>query len=170
MRQTTDTRQATILHSYATERDAVRAIAALRADGFGAQTIAVLGRHRRQEQAVAQVTGVTPLTAVHVGRVLGGIVGGVLGLLVSEFVAVMPAVSLPVAVTTIVVLALVGGAVGSVVGGIVGVRAAVSVPEHATGTYVQRFAAGDLIVLVEAGDRAAAAEQNLAHGPLPHAG
>ena len=51
MRQKTDTRQTTIMHSYATERDAVRAIAALRADGFGAETIGVLGRRRRMTSA-----------------------------------------------------------------------------------------------------------------------
>jgi len=116
MRQKTDTRQTTIMHSYATERDAVRAIAALRADGFGAETIGVLGRHRSQEQAVARLTAVTPLEVVHVGRILGAIVGGALGLLAGDVVAVMPAVSLPLAVATIVVMALVGIAGGSVGG------------------------------------------------------
>jgi hypothetical protein len=55
-------------------------------------------------------------------------------------------------------------AAGGAVGNIVGALARVAIPDHAARRYAERFEAGDIIVVVAAGDRCEDAERILGRG------
>jgi hypothetical protein len=159
----------TVLQAYTTQRGVVQAIETLRADGFDAATIGVTGRHRRVSHGVARATGVTPIDVTYVGLLVGLIGGAAIGLLGGSVLGVLPSLTQGGALVALVGMTLLGAAVGGVAGAIAGTLGAVNIPPHGFGVYARRFAAGDLIVVVGAGDRAQEAEQILVRGLLPRA-
>ena len=154
----------TVIQSYATEQDAERAIAALRAAGVGADAIGILSRRRSEEDVVAQTSGATPIGAAHTGTVTGRLLGGEAGLIAGLALSVLPGVGWAVGAGLLVVTTLAGMAAGSAVGDIVGALARVGIPDHAARRYAERFEAGDIIVVVDAGDRREDAERILGRG------
>lgn len=154
----------TVIQIYATEQDAERAIAALRAAGFGADAIGILARRRGEADEVAQASGGVPIGAAHAGTVTGRLLGGEAGLIAGLALSVLPGVGWAVSTGLLVVTTLAGVAAGGALGDIVGALARVGVPDHAARRYAERFEAGDIIVVVEAGDRSADAERILGRG------
>jgi hypothetical protein len=150
-----------VIQGYATEEKAVRAIRALQDRGFGPERIAVLARHSAQADRIASETGAAPLKVVHDGRVAGSLFGGSVGVLVGFLAMVLPGIGVALGTATLVVATLVGAGAGTVGGALLGAFGAIGVPEHEARRYVERFAAGDIIVVVDTGDRWREAEEVL---------
>jgi len=155
---------ATVIQSYPTEQDAERAIAALRAAGFGADAIGILARRRGEEDEVARVSGGTPIGAAHVGTVTGRLIGVGAGQIAGLALALVSPLGWAIGTGLLVVTTLAGVVAGGAVGDIVGALARVGVPDHAARRYAERFEAGDIIVVVDAGGRRAEAARVLGGG------
>lgn len=153
-----------VIQSYATEQDAERAIAALRDAGFGTDAIGILARRRGEEDEVAQVSGGVPIGAAHAGTVTGRLLGGEAGLIAGLALAALPGIGWAIGTGLLVVTTLAGVAAGGAAGDIVGALARVGIPDHAARRYAERFEAGDIIVVVDAGDRREDAERILGRG------
>jgi hypothetical protein len=152
---------AMVIQNYATEDNAAHAIRALEARGIGPEQIAVLARHSAQGDRIARETGAAPLKVVHDGRVAGSLLGGSAGVLVGFLAMVLPGMGVALGTATLVVTTLVGAGAGTVGGALLGAFGAIGVPEHKARRYAERFAAGDVIVVVDAGDRWREAEDVL---------
>ena len=151
----------TVVWSFPTAQDASRAIGALRAAGFGADAIGVLARNVGTEHDVAQATQARPIEAVQTGSVTGRLLGGGGGLMVGLAAAVLPGIGPLAGVAAMVVTGLLGVGAGGVAGGLLGALGAVGVPEHEARRFRERFMQGDVLVVVDAGNRQPEAERIL---------
>jgi hypothetical protein len=153
-----DTSSTSVVWTFASAQSATRAIEALRAAGFSADAIGVLARNVGEEHEVAQATQARPIEAGHAGSVTGRLLGGGGGLVIGVVAAVLPGVGPLVGVATMVVTGLLGAGAGGVAGGLLGALGAVGVPEHDARRLRERFMHGDVLVVVDAGDRRVEAE------------
>lgn len=154
----------TVIQSYTTEQDAERAITALRAAGFDTDAIGILARRRGEEDVVAHASGGTPIGAAHAGTVTGRLLGAEAGQIAGLGLALVTPVGWAVGLGLLIVTTLAGLAAGGVVGDIVGALGRVGIADHEARRYAERFEAGDVIVVVDAGDRSADAARILGHG------
>jgi hypothetical protein len=155
-----------VMQSFATEQDALHAVAVLRAAGFSAAAIGLEARNADTMAHVARATGVVPITVVSRGAVVGRVLGAAVGFLLALLVAVLPGLAPGPANAAVVVLTLLGTLAGHVAGTIIGARGAVGTPAHEARRYRQRYAAGDIVVVVDAGERRQDAQRILMHGSV----
>jgi hypothetical protein len=153
-----------VIQCFPTAQGATAAITALRAAGFSADAIGVLARNVGEEEAVAQVTETKPIEDVHRGTLTGRLIGGGGGALIGLATAVLPGVGPLIGVTTMVVTGLLGAGSLGMAGGFLGALIATGVPEYQAQQFREPFMKGDILVVVDAGDRAHEAEQILDQG------
>lgn len=143
----------TVVRCFAAARGAVQAIEALRAAGFGTDAIGVLARNIGEEKEIARATQTRPIESVHVGSVTGRLIGGSGGMLIGLTMAVMPGIGPVAGIATMVVTGLLGAGAGDITGGYAGALNAVGVPEPEAERLRHRFMHGDVLIVVDAGDR-----------------
>ena len=149
------TYEGVVVHSFATEDDAVRAIERLQGAGFTNEQISVIAKDRGTARNVAESTG----TEAEEGAVTGAVAGGALGA-VAALIAGASAVAIPgigIAIGGPIAAAIAGAAGGGLIGGLVGM----GIPEEDAKRYNERFEAGDIVVSVVAGPREAEARSLL---------
>jgi len=152
----------TVVDSFSSAEEATRAITDLRGAGFSADAIAVLARNVGEEKEIARATQAHPVENVHIGTLTGRLVGGGGGMMIGLAAAVLPGIGPLAGVVTMVVTGLLGAGAGGVAGGLLGALGEVGVPEHEAHRLRARFLHGEILVVVDAGDRAHEAERILA--------
>lgn len=151
-----------VVESYAGESDAERAVRALRDAGFGADDVSIVARDEGRAEAVAQDTGTDTAEGAGIGAATGGVLGALGGLLVGATALTIPGVGIVLAGPLAAVLG--GAGIGAVTGGLAGALAGLGVSEDDAERYQQRVEAGDILVVVAAGDREAEARRILKGG------
>jgi hypothetical protein len=154
----------TVIQCFPTAQGASEAISALRAAGFSADAIGVLARNVGEAEAIAQGTGTKPIEEVHGGTVTGRLIGGGGGALLGLAAAALPGAGPLIGVTTMVVTGVLGAGSTGIAGGFLGALAATGLPEYQARQFREPFMRGDVLVVVDAGDRAHEAEQILDQG------
>jgi hypothetical protein len=163
--QTADTNPTTtVIQCFPTAQGAAEAIKSLRAAGFSTDAIGVLARNVGEAEAVAKATETKPIEDVHRGTVTGRLIGGGGGTLIGLGTAVLPGVGPLIGLTTMVVTGLLGASSLGMAGGFLGALAATGVPQYQAQQFREPFMKGDVLVVVDAGDRAQEAEQILDQG------
>jgi hypothetical protein len=151
----------TVVRCFADARGATRAIDALRAAGFRAEAIGVLARKVGEESEIARATQTRPIEAAQAGTVTGRLLGGGGGMMIGLTAAVLPGIGPLVGVATMVVTGLLGAGAGGVAGALLGALGAVGVPRHDARRFRECFMHGEVLVVVDAGDRQVEAERIL---------
>jgi hypothetical protein len=159
----------TVIGVFTTEAAAQGAINNLRAAGFDANSIGVIARDNKAVDNVTTSTGTKAGEGAASGALTGGVLGGLAGLLVGLGALVIPGVgpviaggalaaALGAGGATAAATAATGAAIGAVGGGIVGGLIGLGIPESEARIYNERFMAGDILVSIAAGVRAAEAQ------------
>jgi hypothetical protein len=151
----TRTYEGVVVHSFATEDEAVRAIERLQGAGFTNDQISVIAKDRDAARNVSDATD----TEAEEGAVAGAVTGGALGA-VAALIAGASAIAIPgigIAIGAPIAAAIAGAAGGGLIGGLVGM----GIPEEDAKHYNERFEAGDIVVSVIAGAREAEARSLL---------
>jgi hypothetical protein len=169
---TTTNAKGTVIGAFTSEMMAQNAITNLQAAGFDPNNIGVIARNNKSVENVATSTGTKAGEGMASGAVTGGVLGGLAGLLVGLGALVIPGVgpviaggalatALGSAGATAAATAATGAAIGVVGGGIVGGLIGLGIPESEARVYNEHFMAGDILVSVTAGARAAEAQNIL---------
>ncbi len=166
---TTTNTTGTVIGVFNSEMMAQNAINNLAAAGFDRNSVGVIARNNKSVNNVTTSTGTKAGEGAASGAVTGGVLGGLAGLLVGLGALVIPGVgpviaggalatALGSAGATAAATAATGAAIGVVGGGIVGGLIGLGIPESEARVYNERFMAGDILVSVAAGGRAADAQ------------
>ncbi len=148
-----------VLESYRSEAEAERAVRALQDAGFGADEISIVAKDQDRAQDVAQDTGTDTAEGAGIGAATGGVLGALGGLIVGATALTIPGIGLVIAGPLAAVLG--GAGIGAITGGLAGALAGLGVSEDDAKQYEQRVEAGDILVVVAAGQREAEARQIL---------
>lgn len=151
-----------VVENYSSESDAERAIRALQAAGFGADEISIVAKDEGRAESVAQDTGTDTAEGAGIGAATGGALGALGGLIVGATALTIPGIGLVIAGPLAAVLG--GAGIGAITGGLAGALAGLGVSEDDAKQYQQRVEAGDILVVVAAGQREAEARQILEGG------
>jgi hypothetical protein len=154
------------------EDDAQNAINELKDRNFSEDQIGVAMRDRDAEGRLAEETGTHAGTGAVSGAVTGGVLGGALGLAMGLGALAIPGIGPVVAggvlASTLGVAggtAAAGAGIGAVAGGLVGALIGAGIPKHEAEYFEQGFRRGEVLLTVNAGNRAyEAAEILQAHG------
>ncbi len=166
---TTTNTTGTVVGVFTSEMMAQNAITNLQAAGFDPNTIGVIARNNKSVDNITSTTGTKAGEGAASGAVTGGVLGGLAGLLVGLGALVIPGVgpviaggalatALGSAGATAAATAATGAAIGVVGGGIVGGLIGLGIPENEARIYNEHFMAGDILVSIAAGARAAEAQ------------
>ncbi len=148
-----------VLESYSSESEAERAVRALQDAGFGADDISIVAKDEGRAQGVAQDTGTDTAEGAGIGAATGGVLGALGGLIVGATALTIPGIGLVIAGPLAAVLG--GAGLGAVTGGLAGALAGLGVSKDEAEQYQERVEAGDILVVVAAGQREAEARQIL---------
>ncbi len=140
-----------VIKTFAREDDAERAVRTLIDAGFTQEQISIVAKERERAQQVAEDTGTEVGKGAGIGAATGGILGGLAGLLVGAASLAIPGIGVVVAGPLAVALS--GAAAGGLTGGLAGALAGWGVAEDEAEQYQRRLEAGDILVVVAAGDR-----------------
>ena len=151
-----------VVQNFHTEVDAENAIRALLDAGFTPDQISVVAHDKDRSQVVVDETEEEVATGAGIGAVTGGVLGGIIGLLVEAAALAIPGIGIVIAGP--LAAALGGAGVGAITGGIAGALAALGVTEDEAQRNQEHFEAGDILVIVDAGDRAREAREILETG------
>lgn len=154
-----------VIQSYESEADAEDVVRNLRDAGFSADEISVVARDDEAAGAVAGASGDDVAAGTGIGAVTGGVLGGIAGLLVGAAAVAIPGIGVVVAGPLAVTLG--GAGLGAITGGVAGALASIGVSEEDASHYHERFEAGDILVIVAAGDRHPEARRILGSGGTP---
>ena len=146
-----------VVGNYSSETDAERVVRNLQEAGFGSESISIVAQDKDRAQDVAQDTGTDVAEGAGIGAATGGVLGVLGGLLVGATALTIPGIGIVVGGPLAAVL--VGGATGAVTGGLAGALAGLGVSEDDAKQYQQRMEAGDILVVVAAGEREAEARR-----------
>jgi ActD protein/heat induced stress protein YflT len=127
------------------------AVDALRAAGFRAADVSVLGADPHATHELAhEINSKAPEGAV-TGGAAGGAIGGVLGWLAGIGMITIPGVG-PFLAAGPIVAALAGIGAGSATGGLIGALAGIGIPEVEAKRYEGRIRGGRILISVHADD------------------
>jgi hypothetical protein len=155
----TTERRGVVVQSFPTEAEAHAKVRALRDAGFTADDISIVARDEERARVVAADTGIETAKGAGIGAATGGVLGAIAGLLAGAAVLAVPGVGIVLAGP--LALALGGAATGVVTGGLAGALAGLGVAKDEARHYHDRLEAGDVVVMVAAGPREAAARDIL---------
>lgn len=166
---------------FASHERAERALAELKASGFGMDAVSIIGRDESRNEVAGTTTtdlpretrrdrhddrDPNPADAAKKGAAAGTALGGITGLLVGLGLVAIPGVG-PImmagAAATAIATALSGGAIGAAAGGLAGGLTALEVPEERAQNYNRRVEAGEYLVMVEGGVADIAAAEKILH-------
>lgn len=151
----TNTYSGVVVHSFATEGEAVQAIERLQGAGFTNDQISVIAKDRDTARHVSDATGTEAEEGAVTGAVAGGVLGAVGALIIGASAIAIPGIG--IAIGAPIAAAIAGAAGGGLIGGLVGM----GIPEGDAKQYNERFEAGDIVVSVVAGAREAEARSLL---------
>ncbi len=139
-----------VVQSFRRESDAESAVRALMDTGFGPDDVSVVARDRGRAEGVAQDTGADTGEGAGIGAATGGVLGGLGGLLLGATALAIPGIGIVVAGPLAAVLG--GAGIGAITGGLAGALAGLGVSEDDARQYQERVEAGDILVVVAAGN------------------
>lgn len=140
-----------VIKTFAREDDAERAVRALLDAGLTQDQISIVAKERGRAQQVAEETGTETAKGAGIGAATGGLLGGLAGLLVGAASLAIPGIGVVVAGPLAVALS--GAAAGGLTGGLAGALTGWGLSKDEADQYQQRLEAGDILVVVAAGDR-----------------
>jgi hypothetical protein len=156
--------QGVVVHNFATEDEAVRAIRELQAAGFGNDEISVIAQDRDVASGVAEDTDTRAPEGAAAGAVTGGALGALAALIAGATTVAIPGIG--IAIGGPIAAAIAGAAGGGLIGGLVGM----GIPENEAKEYESYVQRGDILVTVVAGSREAEARAILKSGTFGTAG
>ncbi len=148
-----------VVGNFRNESDAEAAVRALQNAGFGADEVSIVAQDRGRARDVAEGTGADVGEGAGIGAATGGALGALGGLLVGATALTIPGIGLVIAGPLAAILG--GAGVGAITGGLAGALAGLGVSDEEARQYQERFEAGDILVVVAAGDREAEARRIL---------
>ena len=157
--------QGIVVQSFATEAEAEDAVRDLLDAGFTADEVSVVAQDAERAEAVTGDTAEDVAAGTGIGAVTGGVLGGIIGLLVGAAAIAIPGIGIVVAGP--LAAALGGAGLGAITGGIAGALAEIGVSDEDAAYYHERYAAGDILIVVAAGDREPEARRILNAGGTP---
>ena len=151
-----------VIQAFARQADAEAAVRALLDAGFRQDDISIVAQERGRAQDVADDTGADVATGAGIGAATGGVLGALGGLLLGATALTIPGIGIVVGGPLAVALA--AGGTGAVTGGLAGALAGWGVSEEEARHYQERLEAGDILVVVAAGEREVEARRILGAG------
>ncbi len=151
-----------VVDSYRNESDAEAAVRSLHDAGFSADDISIVARDKDRAEDVAQDTGTDTAEGAGIGAATGGVLGALGGLVAGATALTIPGIGIVIAGPLAAVLGGVG--LGAITGGLAGALAGLGVSEDDAKEYQKRVEAGDILVVVAAGNREQQARRILEGG------
>ena len=148
-----------VVQAFAEQADAEAAVRALLDAGIRPDDISIVAQDRGRAREVADDTGADVGTGAGIGAATGGVLGALGGLLLGATALTIPGIGIVVGGPLAAVLA--GAGTGAVTGGVAGALAGLGVSEDEARQYQERVEAGDILVVVAAGEREAEARRIL---------
>ncbi|ETI70398.1 general stress protein [Neobacillus vireti] len=133
---------------YDTENEAIRAVEALKRQGYDAKDISVVGKNENMVDEIKDVTGTKTGEGIAAGAATGGALGGLVGLLAGVGALAIPGIG-PFIAAGPIVATLTGAAVGAGTGGLAGALIGIGISEEEANHYEDLVNEGKIIVLVE---------------------
>lgn len=140
--------------------EAEQAIRELKAAGFSDSQIGVLMQDPEAGRRLAEDAGTKAGEGAKAGAIGGGVVGGVLGLLAGVGALAIPGIG-PIVAGGALASTLAGAGIGAAAGGLLGALMGMGIPEEEARYYERGLQEGGILLTVDAGARAAEAEQIL---------
>ncbi|HWO97181.1 MAG TPA: general stress protein [Bacillus sp. (in: firmicutes)] len=143
-----NTNEKHIVGVYDTEAEAIRAVEDLKEKGYRAEDISVIGKNRRDIEAIADETGTKAGEGAAAGAATGGAIGGLAGLLAGVGALAIPGIG-PILAAGPIAATLTGAAVGAGTGGLAGALIGMGIPEDEADRYDSYVKEGKILVLVD---------------------
>ncbi|MCY9667856.1 general stress protein [Paenibacillus alginolyticus] len=137
-----------IIGVFSSEEEAIRVINQLKAEGYRADDISVIGRNNEGLSQIEDETETKAEEGLATGAAAGGVLGGVTGLLLGIGALAIPGIG-PIIAAGPIVATLTGTAVGAGAGGLVGGLIGLGIPENEAKDYDNYVKGGKILVLVE---------------------
>src|SRR5688572_17916038 len=150
----------TVVGLFKNQVDAERAIQRLKQAGFSETQIGVAMRDRGQQKELIEGTGTQAAEGAATGAIGGGVLGGVIGLLAGVGALAIPGLG-PIVAGGALASTLAGAGIGAAAGGLLGALMGMGIPEEEARYYERGLQEGGILLTVDAGARAAEAEQIL---------
>ena len=143
-----NTNEKHIVGVYDTEAEAIRAVEDLKAKGYRADDISVIGRNRKDIETITDETGTKAGEGAAAGAATGGAIGGLAGLLAGVGALAIPGIG-PILAAGPIAATLTGAAVGAGTGGLAGALIGMGIPEDEANRYDSYVKEGKILVLVD---------------------
>lgn len=137
-----------IVGVYDTEAEAIRAVEDLKAKGYRAEDISVIGKNRKDIETITDETGTKAGEGAAAGAATGGAIGGLAGLLAGVGALAIPGIG-PILAAGPIAATLTGAAVGAGTGGLAGALIGMGIPEDEADRYDSYVKEGKILVLVD---------------------
>lgn len=137
-----------IIGVFNSEEEAIQVINQLKAEGYRADDISVIGRNNDGLNQIEDETETKAEAGLATGAATGGVLGGVTGLLLGIGALAIPGIG-PIIAAGPIVATLTGAAVGAGAGGLVGGLIGLGIPENEAKDYDNYVNDGKILVLVE---------------------
>jgi hypothetical protein len=154
-----------VVQAYESGTEAEDAVRALIDAGFTPDEISVVAQDEARATAAAGDPEEEIAAGAGIGAVTGGALGGIIGLLVGAAAVTLPGIGVVIAGP--LAAALGGAGLGAITGGIAGGLTSIGVSEEEARYYGERYEAGEILVVVAAGDREPEARRILGSGGAP---
>jgi uncharacterized membrane protein len=137
-----------IVGVFQSEQEAVKAIEALKRQGYSSDEISIVARNKDDVAAVSDATGSKAPEGLATGAATGGLLGGAAGLLAGLGLLAIPGIG-PILAAGPIAATLTGAAVGAGTGGLVGGLIGLGIPEDEARSYNKYVDQGNILVLVD---------------------
>lgn len=137
-----------IIGVFNSEEETIRVINQLKAEGYRADDISVIGRNNEGLSHIEDQTETKAEEGLATGAAAGGVLGGVTGILLGIGALAIPGIG-PIIAAGPIVTTLTGAAVGAGAGGLVGGLIGLGIPENEAKDYDNYVKDGKILVLVE---------------------
>jgi uncharacterized membrane protein len=138
-----------IVGVFHTHGEAVRAIEALKDQGYRSEDISVVAKDRDRVDSIEDETDTKMEEGLAAGATTGGVLGGLTGLLVGIGALAIPGVG-PIIAAGPIAATLGGAVVGAGAGGLAGALIGMGIPEEEARQYEEYLNQGEILVLVDA--------------------